>query len=118
MPEQVQQTTRVRRLIDTDITTRRNKTTSIIYYVLNVIEIILALRLVFRLLGANPASPIVNFLYTISAPLVAPFVGIFRQPVTGTSVLEVSTIIAMVIYALLVYLIIKLFRISTRRTVA
>jgi len=106
-----------RKLIDNDVISRRNKTAAIIYYILDVIEIILALRLVFRLLGANPNSGIVNFLYTISAPFVAPFVGIFHQPVSGTSVLEWSTVIAMIIYALVAYLIVQLVRISTQKTV-
>jgi uncharacterized protein YggT (Ycf19 family) len=104
------------RLIDADAV-YRSPATSIVYYILNVIEIILALRLIFRLLGANPGNGLVNFLYTISAPLVAPFVGIFRQPVVSGSVLEWSTVIAMIIYAVVAYLIVQLIRTSTRSTV-
>jgi len=106
-----------RKLIDKDVTSRRNKTTAIIYYVLDVVEILLAIRLIFRLLGANPSAGIVNFLYAISAPFVAPFVGIFKQPVVAGSVLEWSTVVAMILYALVVYLIVQIIRISTQKTV-
>ena len=106
-----------RRLIDTD-TAYSSPGVSVVYYILNFVEIILALRLIFRLLGANPNNGLVNFLYTISAPLIAPFVGIFRQPVVSGSVLEWSTVIAMIIYAVVAYLIVQLIRVSTTRTVA
>lgn len=95
----------------------RSRSESIIHYILTVLEILLALRLVFRLLGANPGNGLVNFLYTLTAPLVAPFVGIFRQPVAPNSVLEWSTVIGMIIYALVAYLIIHFIHLSSRRTV-
>lgn len=83
---------------------------SIIFYVLDVIEVILGLRLIFKLLAANPNNGFTNFLYTLSAPLVAPFAGIFRTPVVAGAVLEWSTIVAMVIYALLAWLVVRLMR--------
>lgn len=106
-----------RHVVEDDVVNPRSTGESIVYWILNVIEIILALRLIFRLLGANPNNGLVSFLYNVSAPLVAPFVGIFRQPVTGSSVLEWSTVIAMIIYAIVAYLIIQLIRLSMRRPV-
>jgi hypothetical protein len=98
----------------------RRSSYAILFYILDVVEGLLALRLLFKLLAANPANGFVNFLYTITAPLVAPFAGIFRS--TGVSsagsILEVGTIIAMIIYALLVYAIVGLLRAAdNRRTV-
>lgn len=78
-----------------------------IYYILGVIEVLFAFRLVFKLLGANPGSMFVSFIYTVSQAFMAPFSGIFRPSVTGgietQSVLEPATIIAMIVYALIAW---------------
>ena len=88
-----------------------------IYYVLNILEAVLLLRLVFKLLGANPAAGFTNVLYTLTNPLVRPFAGIFPTSSSAGSIFEWSTVIAMLIYALIAYAIVQLLRISyTRRT--
>jgi len=79
------------------------KTYQVIWYVVGLIEFILIFRFLFRLLGANPASGFVNLIYGLSAPLIAPFVGIFRTAAGGANALEWSTLIAMAIYAILAY---------------
>ena len=53
------------------------------------------------LLGANRGADFTDFIYTMSAPFVAPFVGIFGEPTYGQSVFEVSSLLAIVIYALI-----------------
>lgn len=84
----------------------------IVYYILGILETILAFRLVFKLLGANPGSGFVSFIYDISGGFLAPFSGIFKSAVTNgletKAVLEPSTIIAMIVYALIAYGIVKL----------
>lgn len=68
------------------------------------IEFVLALRFVFFIFGANPATPFVEWIYNTSDIFVAPFVGIFGQPHTalmGTvvhSVFDASTLVALVVY--------------------
>ena len=51
----------------------------IIYAIGGIIELIVGLRFVLRLFGANPDNGIVHAIYTWSAPFVAPFAGIFGQ---------------------------------------
>lgn len=89
---------------------------SIVYYVLGVLEVLLAFRLVFKLLGANPQSPFVSFIYSVSQAFLSPFTGIFRSAVTkgieAQSILEPTTIIAMIVYAILAWGIVKLIEIS------
>ena len=80
------------------------------YFVLGVLEIILLLRFLFRLLGANQSSSFVVFLYNLSHVFVVPFYGIFNDPTFGNSVLEITTLIAMLIYALLAWGIVSLGR--------
>jgi len=80
------------------------------YFVLGVLEVILLLRFLFRLLGANQSSSFVVFLYNLSHVFVVPFYGIFNDPTFGNSVLEITTLIAMLIYALLAWGIVSLGR--------
>lgn len=84
----------------------------VVYYILGVFEILLAFRLVFKLLGANPNSGFVAFIYSISQVFLVPFTAIFRsaetQGIETRAILEPSTIIAMLVYALIAWGIVKL----------
>lgn len=80
----------------------------IIWYILAVIEVILGLRMLFKAIGANPYSGFVSLIYSISDILLLPFSGIFPASVSGSSVIEWSTIIAAVIYALIAWGIVNL----------
>ena len=70
----------------------------IIWYVLGLIEVLLVFRFVLKLLGANPFVGFTSLIYSITAPLIIPFNGIFGASVTGTSLVEWSTIIAAIVY--------------------
>jgi hypothetical protein len=79
----------------------------IIYFFFGIVEILLVFRLVFKLTGANPISGFVNFIYSLTQLLVMPFVGIFHQATTPgietVAVLEPSTLVAIVVYAILAW---------------
>lgn len=79
-----------------------------IYVVFGIIEALIAIRLVLRALGANPDAGFAQFIYGVTAPLVAPFVGLFGNPQAGSSVLELHSIMALVVYALVAWLLGKL----------
>lgn len=85
----------------------------VVYYILGVLEALLAFRLVFKILGANPDSSFVSIVYSISKVFLVPFTAIFRfvvtQGIETKAVLEPSTIIAMIVYALIAWGIVKLF---------
>lgn len=89
----------------------------VIYFLLSSLEILLAFRLILKLTGANPGSPFVDFIYGLSQIFVWPFLGIFSQATSQgletTAVLEPATIIAMVVYAVLAWMIVKLYSILT-----
>ena len=82
------------------------------YYVLGVIETLLAFRLVLKLLGANPNSGFVSFIYSVTHVFLIPFEAIFSPAVTEgletTGVLEPATIVAMVVYAVIAMGVIRL----------
>ena len=77
--------------------------------IIGIIEVLLLLRLVLELLGANAASPFVAWAYSVSGAFIGPFVGAFPGVyLTASSVLDVVAIVAMVGYALLGWLLIEL----------
>jgi hypothetical protein len=85
--------------------------TTVTYFVLAVLEIILGLRLLFRLLGANEGNGFIMFLYNLSHLFVGPFNGIFNDQALGRSVFEISTLVAMLVYALIAWGIVSLGRV-------
>ncbi len=95
------------------------KSRNAIYYVLGVIEILLAFRFLFKLLGANQASGFVSFIYTITGILVAPFKGIFTTFVTEglstRSVFEPAVIIALIVYAIIAWGLVRLIKLKAAR---
>jgi len=82
----------------------------IIWYIVGVVEVVLAFRLLFKLLGANASSGFTSFIYAISAPLAGPFAGILGTTASSSSIIEWSTLITMAVYAVIAYGIIALFQ--------
>lgn len=91
----------------------------IIYYIVGFITVLLLLRIVLLLLAANQGNGFVDFIYAVSGFFAMPFYGIFNYtPVYGSSVLELSSIVAILIYALVGWGLVKLLTIGSRsRTV-
>lgn len=84
------------------------RTTQLIYWVFGLIEGLIAIRFVLKALGANPAAGFSEFIYGVTYPLVLPFVGLFGNPSAQGSVLELHSIVALVVYALLAWLLTRL----------
>lgn len=95
--------------------TAQYKTNQIIWYIVGLIEVLLALRFLFYLFGANPESPFLRFIYGLSGIFVFPFKGIFPTFAEGVAVFEWSVLVAMAIYALIAWGIVRLFKILAAR---
>jgi hypothetical protein len=79
----------------------------LIYVFCALVELFLGLRFILKLFGANSGNDFVNWIYETSNVLLAPFRGIFpTQVFKSTFVLELSTVFAMIIYAIVVMLLI------------
>jgi len=87
------------------------RTYNIIWFLVGIVETLLAFRFVFELLGANPASGFTQLVYTFSYPFAEPFRSIFGITAVGGSVFDWSLIIAAIVYLLLGYGLIQLLRI-------
>lgn len=94
----------------------------IIWYFLGFIEVLLGFRVVLKALAANPDSGFTGFIYSISAPLALPFRGILAESISGSSVIELSSIFAAIVYLViaggLVYLLDLVNPVSKEEVVA
>ena len=89
--------------------------TRILMTVLGVLEILLGIRFVLHLIGANAASGFAQFIYGLSGLFIAPFTGLVGTPTSGGTTLEVTTLIAMAIYALLFWIVIRIIPVVVDR---
>ena len=67
--------------------------TRIVALLFTVLEVLLLLRFILKLFGANANQPLVSGLYRITEPLVRPFQGIFPEP-SGPPVLDLAALLA------------------------
>ena len=102
-------TTQVTRVTDSSVDpnlatkeARVAKHNQVIWYIVGIINIILALRLVFSLLGARTTG-FADFLYSVSDPLVAPFRGIFPAVQASGSYFDTAALVAIVVYTLIAW---------------
>jgi hypothetical protein len=79
------------------------KLTQLIWLFLGILEALIALRIALKLIGANPESPIVALIYGVTFLFLFPFAGMVATPAAGSMVLELSSLFAMLIYALIAW---------------
>jgi len=87
----------------------------LVYFLLGILEVLLIFRLIFKLAGASHGSFFVDAIYSLTGIFVAPFSGIFPQATTTglstTAILEPSTMIAIIVYAVIAWGIVALVKI-------
>jgi uncharacterized membrane protein len=80
-----------------------------IWLVFGTVIGLIAIRVVLRLIVANPANTFAEFIYNVTGIFLGPFFGLTGTPTTTDGIaLEVSSLIAIVVYALLAWLVVKL----------
>lgn len=82
--------------------------TQIVWYAFSVIEALLLIRFFLKLISANPGAGFTNLIYSVTYPLVAPFLYVVRSPSIQGSVFEWTTLLALVVYWLLAWGIVRL----------
>jgi hypothetical protein len=79
----------------------KEMTQNMAHVFVTVVEVVLGLRFILKLFGANSANGFVSWVYEMSSTLLAPFRGIFPvQVFENQYVLEFSTLFAMLVYML------------------
>lgn len=84
------------------------KVSQFIWLLFTMLEILIGLRIILRLIAADPNNGFASFIYGLSNPFLQPFFGLTGNLVAERVVLEVPSVIAMFAYALLGWLIIRL----------
>lgn len=101
----------VRQEVVEDVALARNQTlskvTQIIGLMFSFLIGLIALRVILRLIAANPASPFAGFIYSLTDLFLWPFFGLTTEPGVGGMVLEIPSLVAMLVYALIGWLIVR-----------
>jgi len=79
------------------------KAAELIWLLVGILEATIAIRIGLKLIGANPDAPIVAMIYGFTQLFLLPFTGMIASPSAGNLVLEISSVFAMLIYALLAW---------------
>ena len=81
-----------------------------------VLVTLILLRIVLLLLVANPGNSIVDFIYSVTEPFVAPFRGIFQFDVvvSGDRALDIAALVALIGWTLIYALIMAILRLADR----
>lgn len=84
------------------------KATQLVWLFLYVVEGLIGLRFIFKLIGVNAENAFAQFLYGITSIFVAPFATLTGTPAAAGMQLEFSSLIAMVVYLLVAWVIERL----------
>ena len=106
-PGEVQQ----RRVVRSEGLERRatiSRVNQVIWLMFGLVPGLIAIRVLLKLIGANPAAVFAQIIYGVTDVFLWPFAGLVGTPAVGAIQLEVSSIIAMLVYALAAWLITRL----------
>jgi len=79
---------------------------NISYFVFGALELLLIVRFILYVVGANMTNGFADFINKLSQPFVALFASLLQNPsLGGTSVLELTTLIAMLVWAIVAWLV-------------
>ncbi|MFA7309502.1 MAG: YggT family protein [Candidatus Paceibacterota bacterium] len=83
--------------------------TQIVWYLFSLIEALLIFRFLLKLIGANPNAVFTDIIYTVSYPFAAPFLYVVRSTQVSGSIFEWTTLLAMLVYWVVAWGIVRLF---------
>jgi len=84
------------------------KITQFIWLLFGALEALLGIRVILMLIGANTGNPFTILVYQLSDLFLWPFRSIVADPGFQNHVLEITTIIAMIIYPLIGWAMVRL----------
>jgi len=86
--------------------------TQVVWYLLAIIEVLLAFRFVLKMTGANASAGFTNFIYSTTWLFAQPFISVFQISRVEGSIFEWTTLLAMLVYWIIAIGIINLFSMS------
>ena len=93
----------------------------IVSLLFGILAVLIGLRILLLLLVANQTNAIVDFVFSITEPFVAPFRGIFAMDAVspgGGSVFDVAAVVALVGWLLIYLLLMAIIRLGNRDRVS
>lgn len=84
------------------------KVTQFIWLLFGGLEALIGIRVILLLIGANPANWFASFVYQLSELFLWPFRNLIANPAFGNHILEITSIIAMIVYPLIGWAIVRL----------
>lgn len=103
----------VRETSDSELITR--KFSRAIWIFATAMEALLGFRFILKLFAANPNNLFASMVYAASDVLVYPFQNLVSNPTIGNGVFEFTTIIAILVYLFLTWLLIQLIILIFKR---
>lgn len=92
------------------------KVTQFIWLLFGGLEALIGIRVILLLIGANPANPFTALVYQLSELFLWPFRNIVANPAFQNYTLEITSLIAMIIYPLIGWAIVRLIWVLFYRT--
>jgi hypothetical protein len=93
-----------------------NVAARVVYLLGGILLALLGIRFLLMLLGANRGNGFTDFIYSVTHPFVAPFFGLFNyQEQFGVHRFEFETLIAIIVYALVIWALARLVTLGSRR---
>lgn len=83
------------------------RVTGLIWLGFGILDGLISLRFLLKLMAANPENPFASFIYAITAPALWVFRGLTTTPSFEGIVIEFYDLIAIAVYALLGWVIIR-----------
>lgn len=92
-----------------------NKINYVIYVLVGIINLLIVLRFVFFLLGANPTG-FVRFIYNLTDVFVLPFRGVFDEAQVGESYFDTASLLAIAMWSVLAFIMIMIVNLFSKKT--
>jgi len=115
-----------REVVTEDVNAQRllmlERVSALVAFLFSALEGLIGLRVLLKLMEANPRNAFASSIYNLTSLFLAPFSGLTSNPAANGIVLEITSIVAMIAYALLAWAIIRLvwliFYQPSNRTIA
>jgi len=85
-----------------------SRLTQLVWLLFGILEALIGLRVFLKLIAANAGNAFAALVYNASSLFVWPFSGLTRTPAAEGMVLDIPSIIAMLVYALVAWVIVRL----------
>ncbi len=79
------------------------RVTQVIWLLFGFLEALIGIRIVLKMIGANPAAYFSQIIYGVTEVFLWPFNGLTANPAVGPFVLEVTSIVGLIVYALIAW---------------